>query len=330
MQKRLRVMSILVAAAALFVMSTHEAAWARAGGGRSFGSTGSRTFSAPSRTYTAPSRPAAPSTQPSAQPGTAPLGQPQAAPFGGFGRALAGGLLGGFLGSLLFRSMGYAGGFGAGPGGGFGLLELLLLAALAYGVYWMIRRGRAREAYATGYYDRGTVEGYGTSATGPALDTEPNDAATKVDLERGLQHIRQMDPSFNTGTFSEWATDAFFQLQAGWMHRDADRLRPLLTDQMLAEFRLLIDESRSAGRINRLENITVRSVEPVAAWQEQGEDYVTVRYRANLLDYTADERTGRVVQGDDKVPVKFEEYWTWVRPVGPNPWKLSAIQQAGG
>jgi hypothetical protein len=26
--------------------------------------------------------------------------------------------------------------------------------------------------------------------------------------------------------------------------------------------------------------------------------------------------------------VKFEEYWTFVRPVGPGPFKLSAIQQA--
>jgi len=26
--------------------------------------------------------------------------------------------------------------------------------------------------------------------------------------------------------------------------------------------------------------------------------------------------------------VKFEEYWTFARPVGPQPWRLSAIQQA--
>jgi len=25
--------------------------------------------------------------------------------------------------------------------------------------------------------------------------------------------------------------------------------------------------------------------------------------------------------------VKFEEFWTFVRPVGPNAWRLSAIQQ---
>jgi predicted lipid-binding transport protein (Tim44 family) len=34
------------------------------------------------------------------------------------------------------------------------------------------------------------------------------------------------------------------------------------------------------------------------------------------------------VAGSDREPVKFEEYWTWVRPVGPNAWRLSAINQS--
>jgi len=34
-----------------------------------------------------------------------------------------------------------------------------------------------------------------------------------------------------------------------------------------------------------------------------------------------------VVEGSRAEPVKFEEYWTFVRPVGPNAWRLSAIQQ---
>jgi predicted lipid-binding transport protein (Tim44 family) len=295
---------------------------ARAGGGRSFGSTGSRSFSAPSRSYTPPSRPSAPTAQPLAQPRPAPTATAPS-PMGGFWRAMAGGVLGGFLGSLLFRGMAGAGGWGSGFGGGFGLLELLLLGGLAYGVYWMIKRGRAQEATATAYYERGAAGPYADPAVGTMEATRPDD-----DLERGLQHIRQMDPAFEPKLFAEWATDAFFQIQAAWMRRDVARLQPLLTEEMVGEFRTLIDESRAAGRVNKLENITVRSVEPVSAWQEQGKDYLTVRYLASLLDYTVDERTGAVVQGDDSAPVKFEEYWTWVRPVGPNGWKLSAIQQA--
>ena len=57
-------------------------------------------------------------------------------------------------------------------------------------------------------------------------------------------------------------------------------------------------------------------------------EHATVRLLANLLDYTVDETTSRVMDGSDTVPVKFEEYWTWVRPVGPNSWRLSAINQA--
>ncbi len=56
------------------------------------------------------------------------------------------------------------------------------------------------------------------------------------------------------------------------------------------------------------------------AWQERGQDYLTVRVYANLLDYKLDERTGQLVSGSKTDPVKFDEYWTFTRPVGPNSW----------
>jgi predicted lipid-binding transport protein (Tim44 family) len=69
-------------------------------------------------------------------------------------------------------------------------------------------------------------------------------------------------------------------------------------------------------------------VEIAEAWQEKGQDYITSRIYANLLDYTTDDASGAVVEGSRTVPVKFEEYWTLTRPVGDNPWRLSAINQA--
>jgi len=48
---------------------------------------------------------------------------------------------------------------------------------------------------------------------------------------------------------------------------------------------------------------------------------------ANLLDYTTDDATGSVVSGSKTEPVKFEEYWTLTRPIGNNPWRLSAVNQ---
>ena len=59
-----------------------------------------------------------------------------------------------------------------------------------------------------------------------------------------------------------------------------------------------------------------------------GEDLITVRLHANLLDYTVDAKSGAVVNGSNSDPIQFQEYWTISRPVGPNSWKLTAVQQA--
>ncbi|HSB79358.1 MAG TPA: Tim44 domain-containing protein [Candidatus Methylomirabilis sp.] len=318
--------AILVVATVLALAMPVEV-WARAGSGISSGSRGSRSYSSPSRSYSAPSRPTSPSTQPLTQPTPAPtpLGQPS--PAGGFFRSLAGGVLGGFLGGMLFRSLGFAGGEGA-SGSGFGMFDLLLLAGIGYLIFWMVRRNRmSEEAPAAGYYGRTSAESVGTTvAPAATLDQPPLFGAE--DREQGLTHIRQMDPRFDEVAFTEWCTDTFFRIQAAWMRRDVDALKPVLTEEMQESFRKQIEDAKAKGQTNKLENITVRSVQITEVWQEQGLDYMTVRFLANLLDSTVEDATGKVVSGSATEPVKFEEYWTWVRPVGPNPWRLSAINQA--
>ena len=314
----------ILALAALLMASLPIETWARAGGGTSSGSRGSRSFSSPSRTYSAPAP--SPSTRQSPAPAPAPMAQP--APAGGFLRSMAGGIVGGLLGGMLFRSLGFAGGAG-GFGGGFGLMDLLLLAGIAYLIYWFVRRGRARQqaALASGPVDRSMVEPYAMGGAAPA----PADAPTpswQQDLDRGLGHLRQMDPDFGEAAFRELSTDQFFQIQAAWMRRDMEKLRPLFTEEMQGVFGTQIEAAKAKRQINKLENIAVRSVELTEAWQEQGQDYITVRLLANLLDYTVDETSGKVADGSDTTPVKFEEFWTWVRPVGRNTWRLGAINQA--
>src|SRR5262249_41186310 len=123
-------------AAALLIYSVTGLAEARVGGGRSSGSRGSRSFSAPARPSTpSPGNAFGQRSAPPSSPSVSPYSQrqdnpysrstpfPQTSPYGGggFWRSVGGGLLGGFLGSMLFRSLGYAsyGGYG-GSGGGWG------------------------------------------------------------------------------------------------------------------------------------------------------------------------------------------------------------------
>ncbi len=316
-----RVMTALLVVAAVTALAVPVEVWARAGGGGSLGSRGSRSYSSPSRTYRSPSAPPTSSPSPSTRSAPTPLSQPS--PVGGFWRSMAGGILGGILGGMLFRGMGFAG--DGGFGGGFGLFDLLLLGGIGYLIYRMVRRRQPVEELATGSYHAVSPEAYEVGAA--ATVAEPPLLGPE-DRERGLAHLRQMDPGFDEAGFVEWGTDTFFRIQAAWMRKDLDGLKPVLTEEMQDIFRKQLEEARAKGQMNRLENITVRSAVLTEMWQEKGLDYATVHFLANLLDYTVDEATGKVVSGSNLEPVKFEEFWTWVRPVGPNPWRLSAINQA--
>ena len=148
-----------------------------------------------------------------------------------------------------------------------------------------------------------------------------------MDVQTGLRYIRQMDPGFNEPAFQDGCMDTFFKIQGAWATREMSSVRPLLTDEMYHTIQNDAERLKTEKRINKLDNIAVRSVNIVEAWQESGKDYITVRFYANLVDYTVDETSGQVVSGSRTDPVKFEEYWTFVRPVGSNPWQLSAITQ---
>lgn len=292
-------------------------AFARVSGGRSSGSRGSRS-STPPGSYSTPR-----STQPSSP--SQPLSQPSPQPQSSLWRGVMGGMMGGILGGMLFRSLGFGGDPGAEGGGGIGLFEILLIGALLFGVYWYIKR-RRQAALANAYYQSsmGTAEpsyqpSYGQSYEKPREEER--------DLGKGLGYIRQMDSSFDEKKFQDLCMDNFFKIQGAWTNRDMSGAKYLLTEEMLRIIQDDAEKLRSERKMNKLENIAVRSVDIVEAWQESGRDYITVKLYANLLDYTIDETTGQVVSGSKTEPVKFEEYWTFTRPVGNNPWQLSAIQQ---
>jgi predicted lipid-binding transport protein (Tim44 family) len=233
---------------------------------------------------------------------------------------LAGLALGGLLGSMLF---------GHGMGGGIGMLEILLIAGGAFLLFRMMRNRQAASQPSYGQAGGGTWQSQPQPQPyqAPVAQAQPVEIGPS-DLDRGIANIRQMDAGFDPARLSDIASDIFFKVQAGWMNRDMREAAAVVTPEMSDILQKDCDRLRGQGRVNRLENIAVRSVDLSEAWQESGQDFVTVHFLANLLDYTVDERSGQVVEGNRSEPVKFEEFWTFVRPVGPNPWRLTAIQQA--
>lgn len=181
---------------------------ARAGGGRSGGFRGSRTYQAPSRSpQPGPSQQRRETAPPPQQPG--PVG-PQS---GGFMRGLAGGIMGGLLGSLLFSGLAQAGWGGLG-GSGIGLFEILLIAGLGY---FLLRKFRSPAA-ATSY---GPMQ-YQNTASYPS-----NSWSGREELSNDIDYrsILMMDRSFDPTQFLKTAQDLFFRVQGAWNREDRATLR---------------------------------------------------------------------------------------------------------
>ncbi len=111
------------------------------------------------------------------------------------------------------------------------------------------------------------------------------------------------------------------------MNRTLDGVENLVTPEMRDYFSAEFTRMKQDHVINRLENIAVRKVEPAEVWQESGRDFITVLFTANLLDYTVDDESAKLRNGDKLNPVKFEEFWTFTRHAGSRAWQLAGINQ---
>lgn len=238
-----------------------------------------------------------------------------------FLKGLGGGLLGGFLGSMLF---GRGGGMGTGGlgGSGLGFIEILLIGGLIFFLFKKFINPKRQRASNSAFMQNQHVSDDNLETYNAEHVTD----APADPLEAGLREIRTVDPRFDEELFKEGVQDIFFKVQAGWMRRDINAIEHLLGNQLTEEYRQHFDEMKQKGVLNRLENIAVRKVEIVDAGVQNGYAFVTVLFTANLLDYTVEEATGKVIEGDSNEPVKFEERWIFGTPVNKTDWRLEGIE----
>ncbi len=320
--KRITLLGLLFAV--LVFMGLSDLADARSSsGGRSFGgsSSGSRSGGfggSSSRSFGNSSGPSVPPPSPGS------------GSFGGGGssflKGVGGGLVGGMIGNMLFSRPGYSGGGGGGGvgGSGIGFFELLILGGLGFFLYKRFIKPNmgSRNPMSPPFnpFSSGNSQSDGFQGPPSVPPAFPTPSANGFDL------VKQSEPDFDPEKFKEIAQDVFFKVQAAWMRRDTTSVQGLIGQQLKTEYDTQFADLKQKGLINRLENIAVRSIEIVDVGTEGQEVFVKVLFTANLLDYTVEESSGKVVKGDSAEPVKFQEFWTFARPSNSTLWKLEGIQ----
>jgi len=302
-------LGITLAVLALAALLAADLAAARVGGGGSFGSRGTRTYSAPPATNTAP-KTAAPIEKSMTNPGAPAAGS---AATGGFASRF-GGLRGLLFGGLI--AAGLASIFGVGALAsvlGFAL-QMLLIAGVVWLVMAFIRSRRTGEP---------VFANAGRGGSMPVRQPE------RVHLANGASSAGAA-----TLSISQADLDSFERLladiQGAYSREDTQRLGQMTTPEMLSHFSQELANNARRGVHNEVSDVTLLQGDLAEAWREPGSDYATVAMRYALRDTLIDRSSARVVSGDAQRDEEVTELWTFRRDDRDRAagWQLSAIQQA--
>jgi predicted lipid-binding transport protein (Tim44 family) len=308
-------LGITFAVLSVLALVTADLAAARTGGGGSFGSRGTRTFTPPPATNTAP-KTAAPidksitKSTPSATSSQPGVGAP-ASRFGGLRGLLLGGLI----------AAGLAGIFGV--GGLASVLGFVLQMLLIAGVVWLaLAYFRSRRTGQPVFASGGSR---GPEVPIPKADDttyRANGGAPVAATTAAALNISQAD----LDTFERILGD----IQTAYSHEDTRRLGDMTTPEMLSYFSQELADNARRGVRNEVSGVTLLQGDVSEAWREPGSDYATVAMRYALRDTLIDRASGRVVSGDPGREEEVTELWTFRRDDRDRAagWQLSAIQQA--
>jgi predicted lipid-binding transport protein (Tim44 family) len=295
----------LAIVATTVVMLGTAVAEARAGGGFSSGSRGSRSFSMPAPTPTAPG-PVAPLQRSMQQGPGAPAGMGMGSSFGGLGRGLLFGLIGGGLIGMLM---------GNGMGSIFSLiLQVGLIFILVRFAMALFGRRTAVAGNPPGFA-RGDLGQNGLGQMGGfpggAANGRPSSSAPPLPISAA-----------DYAQFEQLLAD----IQAAFGREDVAALRAMTTPEMFTHFEQELAANSAKGLVNKVSGAKLLRGDLSEAWRETQADYATVAMRFQILDMMVERATGRIVSGDPARPQQVTEVWTFLRPRGGN-WQLSAIQQ---
>jgi len=298
---------------------------ARPGGGRSSGSRGSFSNSAPAPTATTPGggqsfqRSAGPTAPSAANPAMGAAAAQAARP--SFARNMMMGIGAGLLGAGLFGLLSGSGFFGglASLAGMFGfLLQIALIAGIVMLAIRFFRRrsepalAGAGAPYARQGYDapqaapRANMGGFGMGGAAAAPKPE------QIQLE---------GEDFNS--FER----LLGEINAAYSNEDEAGLRQRVTPEMFGYFDEDLTGNVRRGVVDRVSDVKLLQGDLSEAWREGNADYATVAMRFSLINALYDRKTGKVVDGNPNEAQEVKEYWTFLRERGAQ-WKLSAIQQA--
>lgn len=218
------------------------------------------------------------------------------------------------INSPIAAEVGNSGGFGgssgggSSSGGGFGGLGSFIYLGGTPGLIIFIIIIVAVKLYSQnkgGNNNRG-YRGNGT----------PYQSSSPVNETSTIEKIKEQDPNFSAEKFRGFVGELYITLQEAWEARDWKAVRPFESNALFNMHNRQLQEHIDKGWTNHLDRQDVRKVELTNYHIDGDQEVLTVRLHAFCVDYTTDDNTGKVIDGDQNRLQERYYRFEFIRSVG--------------
>ncbi len=147
------------------------------------------------------------------------------------------------------------------------------------------------------------------------------------DSEQALEKA-MADHFWSPGTIKARVKQVFFKVQEAWTARNQKIAKDCMSEKLFHEHKQQTDLMQQNGTRNKLENIQLnraRIVE-ILDYLDDSKDQFWVHIEGSMIDYTINDKTGDVVEGNRNKAEAFKELWKFIR--ADHGWVLDEIDSS--
>ena len=139
--------------------------------------------------------------------------------------------------------------------------------------------------------------------------------ATDASRLRDCRELTGFDPAFDPAKVEEKLANVYVKLQNAWTDGDLEPVRPYFEDALFAQFERQLNAIKAQGFVSHVDNVAVLECVVRGWYAREGEEYLVLKLRSRINDYTTD-RTGVVVRGALDRELFMEYEYTLSRTAG--------------
>ena len=124
--------------------------------------------------------------------------------------------------------------------------------------------------------------------------------AVKKNSGGPIAELKARDEYFSEAKFLAWANEVFIAYQQAIMFKKPEKARPFTTDEAYGVVEYMVEDDKKNGVLEHRERIGIQN-SVIASYEvdkELGLEYLWVKVDAQMMYYSEDEATGKILRGD--------------------------------